>query len=390
MKTKTNPLFLVLNIMIGLGILSCENLTPTQNESEAQLITTGISADQLNFVEWNPEVIQALRAVSDEDESNSVARWRGDISIAGAEVKLANTYWETTIGGEKTFGNSVYIPPGAIAENRYIAVQAVCAEADENAVFENGTAYIAEIKSSMNNLIIDMGANWWAAQTIATALDQLEQAEVFFQLYSYYASPSAFSKLDWNVSRQMNTLVWWIEHDYLDASYFDQIQNIAELTVATSRDLALSATIYAEQVPGADASKIGQAYDGIDVGDMQAATRSNFYALEWYNYDSAIRKYSDAWKKAIQAIHNLDAPCGASVDFLPSQQFEANVTVTLSWEALNFDGNPDELEVYWFNDDTDLWVLVPDPVIDYVNGTVSVNIDHFTRYAWVNPPPPTD
>lgn len=388
MQTKRQFWLMVTLIVISLGIISCENMTPTSNESEASILSQGIPADQLNFVEWTPEVILALRAVSDEVDSDVLAR--DDVAIAGAEVKRARHNRNTMIGGFDTFGNSVYIPSGALDENKYIAVQAVCAESDEMALFENGTSYINDIKSSMNNLIADLDEDMWAAGIVSASLDKIEEAEVYFQLYSYYASPTAFNKLDYKVSRQMNILIWMIDHNYLSESFFSQIQNIAQLTVDAARDLAMTSILYAVEVPGADENKIEMAYNKIDEGDAQASEQDDDYDQVWYHYDAAIRKYCNAWKKATQAIHNLEAPCGASVDFLPSQQFQANVTVTLSWEALNFDGNPEELEVYWYQEDTALWVLVPDPTIDYVNGTVSVNVDHFTRYAWVKTPPPTE
>ncbi|NQV30447.1 MAG: hypothetical protein HQ508_06130 [Candidatus Marinimicrobia bacterium] len=388
MKTTRNHGFFLVIIAISLGIMGCESMTPTSNAPEAEILSQGISADQLNFVEWTPEVIQALRAVSDELDSDVLAR--GEYSIAGAEVKKALHYRNTTIGGDNTFGNSVFIPSGAISENTYIGVQAVCAESDELAIFENGVSYINEIKSSMTTLIADLASDEYAAEIVAISLDQIEEAEVYFQLYSYYASPNAFRKLDRNVCEQMNTLIWMIDHNDLNESFFGQIQSIVQLTVAAARELAMTSIMYAEQVPGAVQHKINRAYEEIDEGDEEASDPSDEYDLEWYNYDAAIRNYCYAWKKATQAIHNLEAPCGASVDFLPSQQFQANVTVTLSWEALNFDGNPEGLEVYWYQEDTDLWVLVPDPVIDYDLGTVSVNIDHFTRYAWVNSLPPSE
>ena len=74
--------------------------------------------------------------------------------------------------------------------------------------------------------------------------------------------------------------------------------------------------------------------------------------------------------------------CGAEVDFLPSQNFNKDVKVTLSYEYLDFDGDPSGLNIYWYDEDGDLWYLVPDPEIDTENCTVSVYVNHFTRFAW--------
>ena len=73
-------------------------------------------------------------------------------------------------------------------------------------------------------------------------------------------------------------------------------------------------------------------------------------------------------------------PCGAEVDFLPNQTFDKDVKITLSWKYLDFDGDPEDLNVYWYKDGT--WVLVPDPEIDFRKKTVSVWVDHFTRFGW--------
>ncbi len=74
----------------------------------------------------------------------------------------------------------------------------------------------------------------------------------------------------------------------------------------------------------------------------------------------------------------------AGVDFLPNQTFSKNVKITVSFEYLNINANADltELNIYWLDDDTGLWVLVPNPEIDLENGAISVYIDHFTRYQW--------
>lgn len=74
--------------------------------------------------------------------------------------------------------------------------------------------------------------------------------------------------------------------------------------------------------------------------------------------------------------------CGAGVDFLPSQQFLLDVKVTLSWGYLDYDGDPSDLKIYWRDDDTELWILIPDPEIDLESKTSSFYIDHFTRFGW--------
>ncbi len=90
---------------------------------------------------------------------------------------------------------------------------------------------------------------------------------------------------------------------------------------------------------------------------------------------------------------------GAGVDFLPSMQFLKDVKVTLSWKFLDYDGDDDEDDdkdddkdddsnddldfiVYFSQDSGSTWFEVENPDIDYDKRTVSIYVDHFTRFAW--------
>ena len=70
------------------------------------------------------------------------------------------------------------------------------------------------------------------------------------------------------------------------------------------------------------------------------------------------------------------------VEFGPDGSFDKDVRVTLSFDCLNYNGNPEDLNVYWLDESTRLWVLVPNPEIDWNSKTVSVYVNHFTRYQW--------
>ena len=75
-------------------------------------------------------------------------------------------------------------------------------------------------------------------------------------------------------------------------------------------------------------------------------------------------------------------PCGAEVEFLPNYQFTTDVTVTLSYAYLDFTGDALDLKIYWYDEDTGLWVELEGIVVDEENKTILVQIDHFTRYGW--------
>ena len=85
---------------------------------------------------------------------------------------------------------------------------------------------------------------------------------------------------------------------------------------------------------------------------------------------------------------NEDENIGAAVDFLPSQKFDKDVRVTLSYAYLAFDGDPEDLCVYWLDEESNTWVEVANSEVNLEVQTISVYVNHFTRYGWgLNPEP---
>ena len=75
--------------------------------------------------------------------------------------------------------------------------------------------------------------------------------------------------------------------------------------------------------------------------------------------------------------------CGAGVDFLPGQKFEEDVKVTLSWEFLDWEeGEELDFLAYFSEDDGETWYEVAVAEVDYDKKTLSLYVDHFTRFAW--------
>ena len=91
----------------------------------------------------------------------------------------------------------------------------------------------------------------------------------------------------------------------------------------------------------------------------------------------------DTWISVNVECVDAGDQCGATVEFLPSMQFLLDVVVTLSYDILDFDGDPATLKVMWYDDTTGLWVEVEDVRINKKQKTVTVKVDHFTRYAWL-------
>lgn len=91
---------------------------------------------------------------------------------------------------------------------------------------------------------------------------------------------------------------------------------------------------------------------------------------------------ADTWISVELECFNSNEQCGSVVEFLPSMTFLADVTITLSFDVLDFVGDPDLLRVVWYDESSGLWVEVDNAIIDYDNKTVTIQVNHFTRYGW--------
>ena len=112
MNKKTIIIVATLTMTVALivGLAGCENSTVTGRVAEDPAI--GISADQISWVSWKPEVMEAMNA-------NSLAK----TGIAGKTIKPNKG---GTVGGKKTFDNKVKVFPGGVDSNTYIEVTVVC------------------------------------------------------------------------------------------------------------------------------------------------------------------------------------------------------------------------------------------------------------------------
>lgn len=79
---------------------------------------------------------------------------------------------------------------------------------------------------------------------------------------------------------------------------------------------------------------------------------------------------------------DADEQCAAGVEFLPSMEFLMDITVTLSYEYLDYQGDPDDLKIYWSVDGGATWELVDNSTVDSEAKTVDFGINHFTVFGW--------
>jgi len=125
--------------------------------------------------------------------------------------------------------------------------------------------------------------------------------------------------------------------------------------------------------PGSDTDKISSKKGG-EVGGEE--TFDNTVYFEPYSFDDKKQKIT-----VRATCMDNDNPCAAEIEFLPSQEFNKDVLITLSYEALGYTGDPYELEIYWLQEDGSGGVI-EEFTINEEDGTVSFWIDHFTRYGW--------
>jgi len=104
----------------------------------------------------------------------------------------------------------------------------------------------------------------------------------------------------------------------------------------------------------------------------------------WWTLNNQVEVPAEAFPEDLRIVGVFAAYLYGlpGVEFWPDQEFDKNVRVTLSWDCLEFDGDPNDLKVYWLDESTGLWVLVPDPEVNAEQKTVSVYVNHFTRYQW--------
>ncbi|MFP4547065.1 MAG: hypothetical protein ACLFQM_02960 [Fidelibacterota bacterium] len=89
-------------------------------------------------------------------------------------------------------------------------------------------------------------------------------------------------------------------------------------------------------------------------------------------------------ERLIQASLTITDDNFAGIEFLPSQQFTKAVTIELPFSAIRVDDENEynEIRAFWYDEESGLWVEIPDVKIDTDKEVVEAEIDHFTRFGW--------
>ncbi len=87
---------------------------------------------------------------------------------------------------------------------------------------------------------------------------------------------------------------------------------------------------------------------------------------------------------SVEVLHSwwCHVQTAGGVEFLPNMQFRRPVTISLSYEYLDYAGDHEDLAVYWSNDNGNSWNMI-DEITFYPNLEIATfETDHFTIFAW--------
>ena len=140
-RLKFKNLLLPLMAVVLLFSVACDYAATTAPESakaSASVAGKAKSLEGVNFLRWSPKTFEMMTALN---KSNVAAK---TITVTAGG----------TVGGNKTFGNTVEIPAGALDENTTISVQVTCMDnknpCSAEVEFLPSTTFNVEVKVTMN------------------------------------------------------------------------------------------------------------------------------------------------------------------------------------------------------------------------------------------------
>lgn len=140
-RLKFKNLLLPLMAVVLLFSVACDYAATTAPESakaSASVAGKAKSLEGVNFLRWSPKTFEMMTALN----KSNIAAKTITVSAGG------------TVGGNKTFGNTVEIPAGALDENTTISVQVTCMDnknpCSAEVEFLPSTTFNVEVKVTMN------------------------------------------------------------------------------------------------------------------------------------------------------------------------------------------------------------------------------------------------
>jgi len=140
-KLKFGNLLLPVMAVVLLFSVACDYAATTAPESakaSASVAGKAKSLEGVNFLRWSPKTFELMTALN----KSNVAAKTITVSAGGS------------VGGNKTFGNTVEIPAGALDENTTISVQVTCMDnqnpCSAEVEFLPSTTFNVDVKVTMN------------------------------------------------------------------------------------------------------------------------------------------------------------------------------------------------------------------------------------------------
>ena len=140
-RKNLRNLFLPLTAVALLFSVACDyaaTTAPDAPKASAQVTAEAKPLTDVNFLRWSPKTMAKLSALN----KSNVAEKTITVTAGGS------------VGGQKTFGNVVEIPAGALDENTKISVQVTCMDnqnpCSAEVEFLPSTTFNTDVKITMN------------------------------------------------------------------------------------------------------------------------------------------------------------------------------------------------------------------------------------------------
>lgn len=372
----------ILLLGIILALVSCEQ-NPINSAESDPAANIGIPADEITWVSWKPEFLAEIRGMDPASGMPSMKR-------AGSTFELITAEAGGVVGGDPTWNNRCAVPPNAIQEDGWFAVQVtnniIEGFYDEN--HQQGLiGMIDESTAILTGLMANPGVmdDSQLMNDLQTVIENIVGVRIYYVVYSVMVEPLVFSDSRNEVVGIIYDIAMYLLASGENADILPQLQEVCGLITEASRQLAATTVEYADSRPVSNQRLVNRAYTKLAAGDeLFGSLDADFlnYGIEWFQYKEAIRRYRIAWELAKDAMPEFVNPT-AEVDFLPDTQFECNVSVTLPYESLDLDDDDDVSVITFYSmDEGETWIPIENFYINTTDREITFDIDHFTRFAW--------
>ena len=185
-RKRFRNLLLPLTVVAMLLSVACDYAATTAPESaktSASVAGAATSLEGVNFLKWSPKSMAKLTALN----KSNVAEKTITVSAGGS------------VGGQKTFGNTVEIPAGAVDDNTTISVQVTCMDGKNPC-----SAEVEFLPSITFNTDVKVTLNYDALG--------FDGDPYLIQVYFILDDGTGGEVVEYTVNEEEKTLVFYINH----------------------------------------------------------------------------------------------------------------------------------------------------------------------------------